>query len=436
MPNMDLPIERTEDDPIALVQPAADTIAGGQLRLRPHGWLRHYAGFLSPSAAAAMPLILERNRPQRLQRLVATVGDSAAQRRRPTRPRMRALTAAPGARLSWRTVPVPASPGADGAIVHPIAASTCDIDCPLVLGATQLALPLHLGHECVAEVLSVGERVATVRQGDRVVVPFQISCGACAPCEAGRTGNCISVPPLSSYGMGLATGHFGGAFSDQLAIPYADAMLVPLPDGVDPVAAASVSDNICDAYRHIAPHLPALLDADPDTEVLILAGLSSRPTFSASTPLYTGLIARALGARNVNLVDSRSHVRIQAERLGLNALHPRALRRRAPAPLVVHISTDRLAVALSHTAPDGICTSSGGLHRDASIPLLRMYVRRTTLHVGIPHTRALMPHVLELMARGALRAGDVVTTVAPLDNAPAVLREHVRSGGVKTVLTA
>jgi alcohol dehydrogenase len=405
-------------------------------RQRAHGWLRHYSGFLSPSAAAAMPLILERNRPQRLRRAAATIGDGAAQRRRATRPRMRALTAAPGARLRWRDVPVPGAPGPDGAIVHPIAASTCDIDCPLVLGVTQLALPLHLGHECVAEVLSVGERVVSVKPGDRVIVPFQISCGACAPCRAERPGSCVSVPPLSSYGMGLATGHFGGAFSDQLAVPYADAMLVSLPEGIAPVAAASVADNICDAYRHIAPHLPALLQADPEAEVLILAGLSARPTFSASGPLYTGLIARALGARNVTVVDSRAHVREQAERLGLSAMRPRALRRRAPAPLVAHISTDPLSIALSHTAPDGICTSSGGLHRSARIPFFQMWARRTTLHLGLPHTRALIPDVLELMVAGSFRPEDVVTAVAPLDDAPAALREHVFGGGVKTVLTA
>jgi alcohol dehydrogenase len=403
---------------------------------RPHGWLRHYASFLSPGAAAAMPLILERSRSQRARRLTATLADSAAQRGRRTRERMRALTAAPGARLRWREVPVPASPGADGAIVHPIAASTCDIDCPLVLGATQLALPLHLGHECVAEVLSIGERVATVKPGDLVVVPFQINCGACAHCRAGRTGNCLSVPPLSSYGMGLATGHFGGAFSDQLRVPYADAMLLPLPDGVDPVAAASVADNISDSYRHIAPHLPAILDADPEAEVLIIAGLSRRPTFSASGPLYTGQIARALGARNVTLVDSRAHVREHAEHLGLHALRPSELRRRAPAPLVAHTSTDPISIALSHTATDGICTSSGGLHRSARIPFFKMWARRTTLHIGLPHTRALMPHVLELMASGSLRPEDVVTAVAPLDDGPAVLREHVLDGGIKTVLTA
>jgi alcohol dehydrogenase len=433
--DVDLPAEHVDNGRVGpgWRAPGASAQSGGR---RAHGWLRHYGGFLSPSAAAAMPLILERDRSQRMRRLATTVGDSVAQRRRPTRPRMRALTAAPGVRLRWRSVAAPPPAGPDGALVHPIAASTCDIDCPLALGITQLALPLHLGHECVAEVLSVGERVRAVKPGDRVVVPFQISCGKCAPCRAGHTGSCRAVPPLSAYGMGLATGHFGGAFSDQLAVPYADAMLVALPEGVDPVAAASVSDNICDAYRHIAPHLPGVLQADPDAQVLIIAGLSKRPVFSASCPLYTGLVARALGARNVNLVDSRPHVRAHAQRLGINALAPRELRRHGPAPLVVHISADPLSTALSHTAADGICTSSGGLHRSARMPMLRMYVRRATLHVGIPHARPLMSKVLELMAEGSLEAGNVVTAVAPLDDARAALREHVLGGGIKTVLTA
>jgi alcohol dehydrogenase len=436
MPNVSLPAEHAENGSIPPPLPPPAGPPSGVRPKRPRGPLRHYAGFLSPSAAAAMPPLLERNRLQRLRRLAATVGDSVTQRRRPTRPPMRVLTAAPGARLRWREAPAPPAPGPDGAVVHPIAVATCDIDCPLVLGVTQLALPLHLGHECVAEVLSVGERVTTVRPGDRVVVPFQINCGTCVPCRSGRPGSCLAVPPLSAYGMGLATGHFGGAFSDQLAVPYAEAMLVPLPSGIDPAAAASVSDNICDAYRHVGPHLPQLLGADPDAEVLILACLSRRSVFSASCPLYTGLIAHALGARNVTLVDSRPHVRAHAERLGLEALRPRELRRRAPAPLVAHISANPLATALAHTAPDGICTSSGGLHRSARVPLLQTYVRRATLHVGIPHARALMPAVLELMAEGRLRPELVTTNVAPLDDAPRALREHCLHGGVKTVLTA
>jgi len=405
-------------------------------RRHPRGWLRHYAGLLMPDAASATRASFERDAGERLQRLSATVADRTWGGAR-NRPRMRALTAAPGARLRWREVAAPPPPGPLGAIVRPIAASTCDMDCPVMLGATPIALPLHLGHECVAEVLSVGEQVSTVRPSDRVIVPFQINCGECAPCRAGHTGSCMSVPPLSMYGFGVATGHWGGAFSEQLAVPYADAMLVPLPDGIDPAAAASVADNVCDAYRHIGPHLPAVLADDPDAEILILGAVSRRSLFTPSCTLYTGLIARALGARQVYLADSRAGVRAHAERLGMDALHPNQLRRRAPFPLVADVSAASLGLALSCTAPDGICSSSGGLHRRARIPFVQMYIRNVTLHVGRTHVRALMPEVLDLMTRGALRPETVTTTIAPLEDAPAVLREHFLGGdSVKTVLTA
>lgn len=405
-------------------------------RHRPYGRVRHYAGFLSPDAAAAMPVVLERDNLLRLRRLAATVSDRAGQRVRPSRPRMRALIASAGGRLRWRDVPAPSAPGPLGAIVHPIAASTCDLDCPLVLGATQLALPLHLGHECVAEIIAVGERVSTVRVGDRVVVPFQINCGACEPCRDGLTGSCTGVPPISMYGMGVTAGHWGGAFSDQLAVPYADAMLVPLPDGIDPIAAASVADNVCDAHRHIAPHLPALLRKDPSAEVLILTATDRKTLFTASLPLYTGLIARAYGARNITLADARPRIREHARQLGFDAVRPRELRRRRPAPLVVDVNTNP-GLALASTAPDGICSSAGGLHRSAGIPMLRMYVRNATLHVGRTHARALIPEVLGMMADGRLHPESIPMNVAPLDDAVGVLREHFTSGeGVKTVLTA
>jgi alcohol dehydrogenase len=403
------------------------------VRHRPRGYVRHYAGLMTPGAGAAIPALLERNRLQRLERLLR-VAATGAGRRRAGRRRMRALVAAPGARMRWRSVPAPVAPGPEQAIVHPLAASTCDVDCPLALGAMNLALPVHLGHECVAEVLAVGERVSAVEPGDRVVVPFQISCGSCSSCRAGYPGSCLSVPPLSAFGMGVGSGHFGGAFSDELVVPYADAMLVPLPDGVAPAAAASLSDNIADAHRHIAPHLPALLQADADTRILIIAGLSRRPLLSASVALYAGQIALALGARNVRLVDSRAEVRAHAERLGLIGLKPRELRGHAPAPLVVHSSADPLRLALTHTAPDGICTSNGGLHRSTGIPLVQMYIRRCTLHVGIPHARTNIPGALELIARGKLRPERVITSIAPFDDAPRALREHCLAGATKTVL--
>jgi alcohol dehydrogenase len=350
---------------------------------------------------------------------------------------MRALVVSPGGRLSWRAVPAPPPPRPHEALVHPIAVATCDLDRPLALGATPFPLPLRFGHECVAEVLSVGDQVARVRPGQRVVVPFQISCGSCRPCQAGHTGNCASVPPISMYGFGVAGGHWGGALSDQLVVPYADAMLVPLPVTLDPVAAASVADNVCDGYRHMAPFLPDLLRRDPDTEVLIVAGVTRRPVFSPSIPLYAGLVARALGARSVHLADTRPRVRDHARRLGLLPLHPQELRRHRPAPLVVDASAcpRGLRLALSNTAPDGVCSSVGTLHVRARLPVGLMYGRNVAFHIAWTHARTRIPQVLQLMSEGRLHPEAVATTVASLEEAPAVLHDHVFGDGTKTILT-
>jgi alcohol dehydrogenase len=396
--------------------------------------LRHYLGFLTPSASAALKALLERDRQQRARRLATTAADQARQRVRPTRPKMRALQAAAGGKVRWREVAAPALQGSDGAIVHPIASATCDLDGAIVLGASSFALPLHLGHECVAEVLEVGENVKSVKPGDLVVVPFEINCGTCTACREGRTGSCTGVPPGSCYGMGLATGHWGGAFSDKLAVPYADAMLVPLPDGIDPVAAASVADNICDAYRHFGPHLPSLLARDPDARILVL-GPRRRSLLSPSVPLYAALIARALGARHVDFADYRPSVREHAERLGFNALHPRDLRGEPLAALVADVSATDLGFALSRTAPDGICSSSGSFQHSTRVPALQMYVRNVTLHFGRVHARAVMPEALKLIASGHLDPLLLDTSRGPLEEAPRLIGRHAREGAVKTILT-
>ncbi|MFL5887030.1 MAG: alcohol dehydrogenase catalytic domain-containing protein [Thermoleophilaceae bacterium] len=416
-------------------------LAGHARSSRPHrpaGWARSYARLFSPAAIVASQSVVDRDADLRVRRLSAAASDRIGQRMRPTRRRMRALTLSPGARLQWRSVPVPPPPGPHGAIVHPIAIATCDMDPMIALGSTPFPLPLHLGHECVAEVLSIGSDVDNVRPGDRVVVPFQISCGACAACRSGRTANCTAVPPSSMYGFGLAGGHWGGALSDELAVPFADAMLVKLPGGIEPAAAASVGDNVSDGYRHVARHLPPLLEEDPDVQVLVLGAVSARAKYSASVPLYAAIAARALGARRITVADARPGAREHAERLGIEAIEPGELKDRPPARLVAEVSgkPPGLRLALESAADDGIVSSSGTLHASARIPTLRMYAHNASLHLGRTHARAVMPEVLDLMSQGRLQPETITTCLAPIDEAPAALRDHFVRGGTKTILTA
>jgi alcohol dehydrogenase len=403
---------------------------------RPYGWARNLAQQLGPVSRIAMSVSLERNREERIDRLRAAARDKLAERRRPSRAKMRALAVAPGGRIEWRSAPAPPPPGPKEAIVHPIAVATCDLDRALLLGRTPFPLPLHFGHESVAEVVEVGSEVERVKVGERVVVPFQVNCGECAACRAGLTGNCLSVPPLAMYGFGVAGGHWGGHVADLVAVPFADAMLVALPDGVDPAAAVAVSDNVCDAHRHPAPHLPAILERDPDPTFLIVSAQTPDVPLGGSLVLYAGQIALALGAGRVILADARAPVRARATELGLTAIEPVELRGLDPAPLVLEAAGTPAGLrrAIELTAPDGVTTSVGGLHANAEIPSGLMFARNITLKIGRSHARAETPAVLDLIAAGRIAPERVPSAFGAIDDAPRALRDHAEGTAIKTVL--
>src|ERR1700756_5826013 len=80
------------------------------------------------------------------------------------------------------------------------------------------------------------------------------ACGTCRECRRGVTGSCASLPLMAAYGMAPIAGLDGGGFmSDLVVVPYADAMLIPFPDAVDPISIASLSDNIPDGWRTVGP---------------------------------------------------------------------------------------------------------------------------------------------------------------------------------------
>jgi threonine dehydrogenase-like Zn-dependent dehydrogenase len=326
------------------------------------------------------------------------------------------LTLVEQGKLEWLEVPAAQVQGPEEALVRPLAVATCDLDAALVRGATPFPLPIPLGHECIGEVTEVGDDVTGFKPGDVVAVPFQISCGECTPCREGRTGNCATVEPLSMYGFGSAGGDFGGALSDLVRVPYADHMLVSIPDGLDPGAVASVSDNISDAWRTVAP----FLGGKPDVSVLIVGG------GAPSIGLYAAGIAVGLGAGQVDYLDRDTDRLERAARLGANAIEGSYTERRGPYPVTVDASGDKdgLAHALRATAPDGVCTSVGIYFEETPLPLLEMYTKGVTFHTGRCHARPDMPRVLDLVAAGRLSPEIVTSRTLKWDEAAEGLSDH------------
>ena len=300
--------------------------------------------------------------------------------------------------------------------MRPVAVACCDLDVGVAQGVLPMPPGHAVGHEGIAEVVAVGDAVRGVRVGDRVVVPFQISCGHCRECRRGVTGSCGSLPLMAMYGMAPLAGMDGGGFmSDLVLVPYADAMLIPVPTAVDPVAIASLSDNIPDAWRTVGPFRSELARlAESDRRVLVVGRLS--------IGVYAAALASAIGA-HVDYVDTDKNRLAAAEKLGAVA-HDLARPDRSwdPYPVTVHTSADPslLTATLRATWPDGVCTDTGIYYQGkVEMPLLPMYTRGVRFVTGRVNARAVIPEILEVLGSGCDLA-PVVERVADWDDAPSV----------------
>lgn len=322
---------------------------------------------------------------------------------------MRQLTLTEDRVVEWREAPDPVLRDANDVLVRPLAVALCDIDQPMIRGDAPMPTPIALGHEFVGEVVRSGDMVE-FDTGARVVVPFQISCGECERCMRGQTGDCLTVPRLSSFGFGHFGGEWGGALSDLVRVPFADHMLVEVPAGVEPSTVASASDNIPDGWRTVAEPL----ERRPHAPVLIIGG--------ASIGLYAVDAALALGSERVTYVDT-DHERLRiAKELGAH------VEEGAPGDHILHhhpITVDAgqtresLVAALRATEPGGDCTSTGIIFEpETALPLLEMYTNGVNLHIGRVQARPAIPHILELVAAGRLRPELVTSRVAGWEDAP------------------
>ncbi len=316
---------------------------------------------------------------------------------------MQQLTCVSKNKIEWTEVPTPKLSSDVQALVRPLAVARCVIDPFMISGRIPFHQPFALGHEGVGEIVELGSNVRGFEVGQRVVVGFQISCGRCATCGRGHTANCADMPVLSDYGMQPLSGvEYGGFLSDLVQVPYADAMMHPVPEGADPAALASVSDNVLDGYRAVAPHLRE----KPGATVLIVTGGES-----SCLGLYALQAALALGAKQVDVVSDDKSTLSHAEDLGGNPIESDFLHRIGSYPIVVDAGhkAKSLQFAMRNTEPEGICQSICYYPQDVPIPTGRLYTLGIRFYIGRAHASALLPEVMDLIATGLLHPERVTT---------------------------
>lgn len=325
---------------------------------------------------------------------------------------MQVLTFVDVGRLEWRDAKALNVQGPLEAIVRPIASTTCDLDRRIIRGLISIGKDFPIGHECVAEVLDVGDKVRSVLPGDICVVPWHISCGVCAECRRGLPAACSSAPGLAGYGAPIA-GDWGGLFSEEVRVPYADGMLVRLPPGVDPVSAAAASDNLTESYiavsRGMAKH--------PGARVLVVNSLPSLGLFAVDH-------AMAAGAPRVDFVDVSEERREAAKALGASVHSEIPLEFIAAFLVVIGVAREpeMLSAAIKCLAPGGHFSNAAIFFADTPLPLWDMYLRDVTFSIGSASVTPHLPKVLELLRCGHIHP-ERVMTVYDWQDAPGVLAQ-------------
>jgi glutathione-independent formaldehyde dehydrogenase len=118
-------------------------------------------------------------------------------------------------------------------LVRVTSTAICGSDLHMYEGRTAAESGIVFGHENMGIVEEAGAGVTSLSKGDRVVMPFNVACGFCKNCLAGKTGFCLTVNPGfagGAYGY-VAMGPYKGGQAELLRVPFADFNCLKLPPG-------------------------------------------------------------------------------------------------------------------------------------------------------------------------------------------------------------
>ncbi|MEU6866175.1 zinc-dependent alcohol dehydrogenase [Streptomyces sp. NPDC046876] len=394
---------------------------------------------------------------------------------------MRALTWQGREDVRVETVPDPAVQDPTDIVVKVTTTGICGSDLHLysVLGA-YLEPGDILGHEAMGTVEETGPEVRTLTPGDRVVVPFNISCGTCFMCGRGLHSQCETTQ-VREHGKGAALfgytklyGQVPGGQAEYLRVPFGDTLPVKVPSGPPDERFVYLSDVLPTAWQ--AVEYAAL----PPGGSLTVLGLGPIGQMAARIALHrgAGLVigvdlvdarldkARSLGVHTLDLRELSDNGSLSAavadltdgrgsdsviDAVGMEAhgstaaslaqkataMLPDALAR----PLMEHLGVDRMGAL--HAGIDlvrrGGTLSVSGVYGGAvdPMPLLTMFDKQIQMRMGQANVRAWTDDILPLLTDAdPLGVEGFATHTVPLEEAPqAYARFQAKEDGmIKTLL--
>ena len=321
-----------------------------------------------------------------------------------------------------------------------------------------------IGHEPMGIVEEVGADVAHIRPGDRVVVPFNISCGSCWMCEAELYSQCETTQNrrwkkgASLFGYTHLYGAVPGGQADYLRVPMAHFGPIKVPEGPPDTRFLFLSDVLPTAWQAVE-----YAEVPPDGIVGVW-GLGPIGQMAARIALHRGArrvfgidqvperlaMAQRHGAETIDFaaVDDVLEVLRDAtdgrgvdaaiDAVGMEAEATRIGRALQATKLI----PDRLGALLeaARSVRRGGTLSISGVYVGPVpfVPLGELFDRQITIRMGQANVRRWSDQILPLLTDDdPLATEELATHTLPLEDAPHAYEMFQRKedGCIKVVLT-
>ncbi|MGY1826192.1 MULTISPECIES: zinc-dependent alcohol dehydrogenase [unclassified Blastococcus] len=391
---------------------------------------------------------------------------------------MRAVTWHGRGDVRVETVPDPTIQEQTDVIVEITSSGICGSDLHLIeVMAPFMSVGDVMGHEPMGVVREVGRDVTAVKPGDRVVVPFNISCGTCWMCAEGLQSQCETTQNreqgmgASLFGYTKLYGQVPGGQAEYLRVPFGNTLPIKVPDAplddrfvylsdVLPTAWQAVQyagipeggsvlvlglGPIGDMATRIAKHLGAGQVIASDVVPERLARARRNGITVIDTTEQAEVVARVrdlTDGRGPDAVIDAVGMEAHGSPLATIAQKASAL---VPDAIMERVMTvagiDRLAAL--NTAIEAVrrggTISLSGVYGGATdpLPLMRMFDKQVQLRMGQANVWRWVPDILPLLLEGdPLGVDEFATHRVPLEQAPEAYANfrQKKDGAVKVLL--